>query len=116
MNGTATDGQWLFEPITERVLGWISWYNLDAESISEVKRHGLPDCYAHNITLYSGDHIYICNAVVRDGVPAGIFRLLWNMAVQANPEAVTINAHLRNRKDQPPRWFCKVMRSRRLAS
>ena len=88
----------------EKILGWISWYILDNDSLANVQEHGILGCFKKDIALSQGDNLYLCNAVVRQGVPSGVFRLLVNMAKQANPEARTISGHLRNREGSVFRW------------
>ena len=92
------------DPETDEILGWISWYTLDDESLANVQEYGILGCFQKNIPLHQGTNLYLCNAVVREGVPSGVFRLLVNLAKQANPQARTINAHLRNRDDPVFRW------------
>ncbi len=92
------------DPKTDEILGWISWYTLDDESMKQVQEYGILGCFQKDIPLSQGENLYLCNAVVREGVPSGVFRLLVNMAKQANPQARTINAHLRNRDDPVFRW------------
>lgn len=88
----------------EKILGWISWYTLDDNSLENVKEYGILGCFQKNIPLSQGENLYLCNAVVRQNVPGGVFRLLVNMAKQANPQARTISAHLRNRGEPVFRW------------
>lgn len=92
------------EQDTNKLLGWISWYTLDDNSLANVQENGILGCFHKNIALNSGENLYLCNAVVRQGEPSGVFRLLMSMAKQANPEARTISAHLRNRDDPAFRW------------
>ena len=94
---------------TGEITGWISWYNLDADSLEEVKAYGLPGCYENTIPMKSGPHCYISNVVVREGQPKDAFRLLWNLACQQNRGAQTMNAHLCNRPGGKLhwRWFSK---------
>lgn len=98
---------------TGRLNGWISWYCLDLASLLMIYTHGLPECFDRDIPLSPGREVYICNAIVHHDAPRGTFRKLWNMAVRANPGANSFNAHLRNRENQPMRWFCKVVNRRR---
>jgi len=94
---------------TGEVTGWISWYNLDADSLALVREYGLPGCYQNRISLNTGAHCYISNVVVKEGQPKETFRLLWNLACQQNREAKTMNAHLCNRPGGKLhwRWFTK---------
>lgn len=94
----------IVEPDTNEVLGWISWYNLDESSLKQVEQYGLPGCFAKNIPLGKGPHLYLSNVVVREAVPSGVFNLLVNMAKQANPHAQSVNAHLWNRDTPVWRW------------
>ena len=107
-------GRWaaLRDMASDEITGWISWYNLDAASLEEVKNCTLPGCYQHKVPLAYGPHCYISNVVVKEGQEKKHFRLLWNLACQKNRAAETISAHLCNR---PPeggkphcRWFSRV--------
>ncbi len=101
-----TSNRWamIVEPDTLRILGWISWYNLDDTSLKQVKEYGLPGCYFQHIPIKQGNNIYLSNVVVREGLPSGVFKGLVHMAKQANPEAKSINAHLWNRDTPVWRW------------
>ena len=100
------------EPESQNILGWISWYILDDESLENVKEYGILGCFHKDIAIHNGNNLYLCNAVVREGVTSSIFRMLVKMAKAANPEATTINAHLRNRDDPVFRWSSFRMPSR----
>ena len=112
-------GRWagLRDSETDQVNGWISWYNFSPDSLAEVKDYGLPGCYRHDIRLHPGRHCYISNVVVREGMPKGAFRLLWNLVCLRNPGAETFNAHLCNRPvkdgEQHWRWFSRRNRDYR---
>lgn len=93
-----------------KIMGWISWYGFDLASLLKIYELGLPKCFEEDIPLFPGKEIYICNAVILPKAPRGTFRKLWNMVVKANPSANSFNAHLRNRKNQKMRWFCKVVK------
>ena len=97
---------------TDRILGWISWYSLDRQSLDYVREYGMAGCFGKDLPMHQGTHVYICNTVVRENLPAALFRKLWNMALSANSEAETINAHLCNRNAPVWRWFSKDMRRR----
>lgn len=88
----------------QSIMGWISWYILDDESLQNVKEYGILGCFHKDISLQQGNNLYLCNAVVKEGVSGSVFRMLVKMAKAANPEARTINAHLRNRDDPLFRW------------
>lgn len=92
------------EPESENIMGWISWYIFDDESLENVKEYGVLGCFYKDIQLHKGENLYLCNAVVKEGVSGTVFRMLVKMAKAANPEARTINAHLRNRDDPLFRW------------
>ena len=99
----------IVEKGTDKILGWISWYSLDSESLMNVRKYGLPGCYSKDIPIHPGNCLYICNVIVREDSPANVFRTLWNMALEANPDACTVNAHLYNRNAHKPRWFTKYI-------
>ena len=92
------------DPNSQNITGWISWYMLDNESLENVKEYGVLGCFYKNILLHTGKNLYLCNAVVKQGVSGSVFRILVKMAKAANPQAKTINAHLRNRDDPLFRW------------
>ena len=94
----------IIDPRTQQVNGWISWYRLDDASLKQVEQHGMMGCFERDIPLHSGDNLYLCNAVVREGAPVGTFCMLVSMAKAANPHTKTISAHLRNRENRTFRW------------
>lgn len=94
----------IVDPKTQQVNGWISWYRLDDASLKQVEQHGMVGCFERDISLHSGDNLYLCNTVVRKGAPVGTFWLLISMTKAANPHTKTISAHLRNRKNKAGRW------------
>ncbi len=94
----------IVDPETQQINGWISWYRLDDSSLEQIGKHGVVGCFERDIPLHSGNNLYLCNAVVRDGAPVGTFWLLVSMAKAANPYTKTISAHLRNRSNKPCRW------------
>ena len=104
----------IVEQGTNKILGWISWYGLDGETLTNVRRYGLPGCYFKQLPIRPGNCLYICNVVVREDAPANVFRNLWNMALEANPDACTVNAHLYNRNSQKPRWFSKYIADKKI--
>lgn len=108
----------IVEPENQNILGWISWYTLDDESLKNVKEYGILGCFHNDIALHNGQNLYLGNAVVREGVTGSIFRILVKMAKVSNPEVTTINAHLRNRDDPVFRWssFRMPYRKKRLQS
>ena len=107
----------IVEPDNQSILGWISWYILDDESLQNVKEYGILGCFHKDIALHKGDNLYLCNAVVKEGVSGSIFRMLVRMAKAANPEARTISAHLCNRDDPLFRWSSfRLPKQKRLVS
>lgn len=106
------------DPVDQKVLAWISWYSLDEPSLKQVQQYGLPGCYAKKIPLGPGAYLYLCNTVVREGVPHEVFRTLINMVKQENPHALSINAHLWNRDTPTWRWinFTQTMKQGRLSA
>ncbi|PJE79284.1 hypothetical protein CI610_01749 [invertebrate metagenome] len=95
-----------------RILGWMSWYCFDTPSLLSIRDRGLVGCYYQNIPLNDGQHVFVCNSIVRPGQPVKVFRNLRNMVYEANKGKQTINAWLCNRKNQQ-RWFCKPISKRR---
>ena len=95
------------------ILGWISWYCFDDDSLEQLKEHGLPGCFEKQIPLHQGNNLYLANAVVRENSSPNILRTLVRMARQANPKAITCSAFLWNRKSPVWRWssFSLMFRS-----
>ena len=52
------------DPNDQSILGWISWYTLDDESLENVKEYGILGCFHKDISLHHGNNLYLCNAVV----------------------------------------------------
>ena len=44
----------LTEPESDHILGWISWYNFDDESLQYVKQFSLIGCFDRDIPLHKG--------------------------------------------------------------
>lgn len=87
-----------------RILGWLSWYCFDHNSLQAVKKHKLTGCVHKAITLHNGPHLYISNVVVRQETDKRIFRQLMRMARKQNPDAVTCSAFCCNRREEVDRW------------
>ena len=100
----------IMEPDTGEVLGWISWYCFDQDSLEKVKEFGLPGCFYQNEKLLPGSHVYFSNAVIREGAGKRTFRTLWSMALKANQDAESHNAHLWNRDTPVWRWFTRSVK------
>ena len=96
-------GQWLM--ITDRdnhLLGWLSYYCLDWDSIERIREHGFHGCIRQRLPLNGGDHLYLANVVVAPDAPANTFSQLYRATVASFPRSLSLSAWLTNRSNRHP--------------
>ena len=100
-------GQWVILTDEEDNLqGWLGWMTLDGDSLAVIREQGFVSCIRSSTLLFPGDHVYLTHCITAPGVPQNTYRRLYGMAVERNPQAKTINAHLINRRGNA-RWFSR---------
>lgn len=80
--------RWLMltSPATGRLLGWVSWHRLNAETLNRVKHYDPPDLtLVENLDLATGEHLYFSSCIVTPWAPRSTALRMLRLAVRANP-------------------------------
>lgn len=97
-----TSGQWvmLTDKATDRLWGWASWWRVSQELLDKIRAGDIEEHVrtGNPAELLAGPCAYIATTIVAPYAPPGTYRRLFDLVADANSDAVTLAAHIKNRR------------------